>query len=377
MERLVAGYGISEDDDARLAGRSAAAAALAQLAGAEAALLIVYASVRYELAALLAGVRDEAGDTPLVGATSTGHLTNGTLMTPGRGVAVLAMSAGPYQFGVASTGGLRADAAEAGRRLARAARDAAGPQRLAHAALIVLAAGLASENQSLLNGIYRVTGAGVPVAGGSAGDDTQMRQTFVFHGDRVLTDAAVAVWIDTPHALTAVAAHGWQPCSMPLVVTRSDGAVIHELNGRPAVEVFREHVVLNERFHSSHALGLIQPDGTQLIRAVYIVDDALMSFAPLPQFSAVQIVTCVPEDLLQVGDDVVTRAVDGIDPGVLLVFDCVGRAGILEDRCAEETARLQRAAGDVLTFGMYTYGEFARTSSIAGYHNATLAVMAL
>ena len=377
MKRLVAGHGVSEDDDARLAGRSAAEAALAQLADAEAALLIVYASVRYDLEALLAGIREQAGDTPLVGATSTGHLTNGTLMAPGRGVAVLAVSAGPYRFGVASTGDLRADAAEAGRRLTRAARDAAGPQRLEHAALILLADGLGPEHQGLLNGIYRVTGAGVPVAGGSAGDDTQMQKTFVFHDGQVMTDAAVAVWIDTPHPLTAVAAHGWQPCSTPLVVTRCDGAIIHELNGRPAVEVFREYVVLSERFHSSHALGLVQPDGTQLIRAVYIVDDTLMSFAPLPPFSAVQIVTCVPEDLLQVGDDVITRAVDGIDPGVLLVFDCVGRAGILEDRCVEETARLQRAAGDVLTFGMYTYGEFARTSTVAGYHNATLAVMAL
>jgi hypothetical protein len=377
VERLVASYGTSEDDDARVAGQTAAAEAIAGLAGVEAALLIVYASVRYDLEALLAGVRDRTGDTPMMGATSTGHLAAGTLTAPGRGVAVLAMTAGPYRFGVASVDGLRSDGADSGRRLARAARDAAGPQRLSHAAVIVLADGLASENQSLLNGIYRVTGTGVPVAGGNAADDTLMQETFVFHDGRVLTDSAVAVWIDTPEPLTVVAAHGWQPCSMPLVVTRVDGPVIHELSGRPAGEVYREHVDVKERFHSSKALGLMQPDGTQLIRAVYIAGDTLVSFAPLPPFSAVQVVTCVPEDLLRVGDDVIARALDGVEPGVLLVFDCAGRAGILKDRCAEETARLQEVAGDVLTFGLYTYGEFARTSGISGYHNATLAVMAL
>lgn len=377
MERLVPGFGVSEHDDAGVAGRTATAAAVAQLGDARAALLLVYASVRYDLTELLAGVRAQAPDTPLVGATSSGHFTDGALMAPERGVAVLAVSSGPYRFGVASVDGLRADPVEAGRTLARAARDAVGPQRQDHAAIIVLADGLVAESQNLLNGIYRVTGAGVPVAGGAASDDTLMRRTFVFHDDRVLTDAAVAVWIDTPRPLAVVAAHGWQPCSMPLVVTRNDGPVVHELNGRPALDVFREHVELDDRFHSSHALGLLQPDGSQLIRAVYIADETLISFAPIPAFSTVQIVTCVPEDLLGIGDDVVTQALRGDESGVLLVFDCVARAGILKDRCAEETARLQEVAGSVTTFGMYTYGEFARTTSVAGYHNATLAAIAL
>jgi hypothetical protein len=62
---------------------------------------------------------------------------------------------------------------------------------------------------------------------------------------------------------------------------------------------------------------------------------------------------------------------------VILAFSCVARLDILRDRGAEEAALLQAAAGEVATFGFYTYGEFARTSSVAGYHNATLATIAL
>ena len=50
---------------------------------------------------------------------------------------------------------------------------------------------------------------------------------------------------------------------------------------------------------------------------------------------------------------------------------------VLKDRVPEEVAMLQAAAGDVPTFGMYSYGEFARTKSVAGHHNATISAMAL
>jgi hypothetical protein len=50
---------------------------------------------------------------------------------------------------------------------------------------------------------------------------------------------------------------------------------------------------------------------------------------------------------------------------------------ILAERACEEAVRLQKAAGGVPTFGFYTYGEFARTTSVAGYHNATVTALAL
>jgi hypothetical protein len=62
---------------------------------------------------------------------------------------------------------------------------------------------------------------------------------------------------------------------------------------------------------------------------------------------------------------------------VLLAFSCVARIDILRERAGEEAALIQAAAADVPTFGFYTYGEFARTTSVSGYHNATIAALAL
>ncbi|GAA4447713.1 FIST signal transduction protein [Phytohabitans houttuyneae] len=388
--RQLTGVGASELADSREAGYAAASAAAASLAGAPATLVIVFTSVRYDLGELLDGVRAVTGTAPLVGASSSGHFHDGVLVEPGEGVVVLVLGPGPYRFGVASATGLREDAFAAGREMTRAARAAAGPERLAHAAIILLSDGLAGHQQTLLSGVHRVAGASVPVAGGAAGDDRRLERTFVFHDGEVLTDAAVAVWIDSPHRLDVVVAHGWRPVSLPLLVTRVDGTVLHEIGGRPALDAFREHFPHGEEVERalryapvdgwprSHALGLIEPDGTQLVRGAYLDEEGQVhTFAPLPPYSAVQIMACEPDDLLEVADGIASGAVSGREPGVLLVFSCVARFDILRDRGAEEARRLQAAAASVPTFGFFTYGEFARTTSVAGYHNATVAAIAL
>lgn len=385
VDRVRVGIGASEVECAAPAGRSAAAAALAELGDESPALILVYASVRYDLPALLAGVRDVTRDTPLAGASSSGHFHNGSVTQPGRGVAVMAVTAGPYRFGVGSVTGLRDDPVGAGRALARAAKQHSTP----NAAMVVLADGMLGCHQELLTGVHKVAGAAVPVVGGSAGDDRQLRRTSVFHGDLVLTGGAVGIWIGSPWPLAVAVGHGWRPIGLPLLVTEVDGTVVHEIDGRPALEVIREHFSREEQgqepgwlrqsgYHTAHAFGLIEPDGRQLIRGAYLDDDGrLRTLAPLPPYAPIQVVTSEPDDMLGVVKGIVTRATEGRDPSVVLAFSCVARLDLLRERTGEEAARLQEAADPAATFGFYTYGEYARTTSVAGYHNATLAALAL
>jgi hypothetical protein len=216
QERLHAATGSSEVDDAAEAGRAAATEAMAGLEGRTPALVILYASVRYDLPALLHAVRAVTGaDVPLVGATSSGHFRRGDLTRPARGVAVLAITAGPYRFGIASVGRLSVDSNAAGAELARSARAAVGPDRPPHAALLLLADGLATQQEALIRGVHGVTGAGVPVVGGGASDDRRLSQTFVFHDDQILTDTAVAVWIGSPRPVPVTVGHGWHAIGLP------------------------------------------------------------------------------------------------------------------------------------------------------------------
>ncbi len=394
MTRLRAGSATSRLDDAAAAGTAAATGAMAGLEGTPAGLVVVYTSMRYDLTALLAAIRAVTGDVPLVGATSSGHFSDGEFLPSGTGVEVLVLGAGPYTFGVASVTGLSGGTGAAGRELARAARDAAGTPRPPYGALLVLADGLSSDMQDLLTGIHRITGAAVPVVGGAAGADHTLTVTHVFHDDAILADGAVAVWIGADRPLRVAVGHGWEALGLPQLITGVDGHVVTEIAGRPALDVIREHApgdatgsrpagpgepAWDPGSHWMYSLGLVEPDGTRFIRFATLQDDGtLTTRTPMPAYGAVQIMTATRDALLDATRTVVDGALDGAgEPTVLLTFSCVARLDMLGDRSAEEPARLHKAAGPVATFGFYTYGEFARTAGVAGYHNATIAALAL
>jgi hypothetical protein len=394
VEALTSGTGSSTLDDARAAGREAAATALGSLgqpAAEDPALVLVYASVRYDLAELLAGVRSLTGAAPLAGFTSCGHFAGPDVTEPGRGVIVLVLHGGDYSFGLASVGGLKAGAEAAGITLARAAKAAAkaadGSAERPYAAMVLFTDGLGIDQQGVLTGVHRVGGASVPVVGGAAADDWKMQATHVFHDDQVLDDAAVGIWISSSRPLTVASAHGWTPVSLPLLITRSDGLVIHEIGGRPANEVFREFATQHSEkptqesgfnWQATFALGLIEPDGSHLIRGVTPTQDGpIHSFTPLPAYSAVQVMTADPDALLSVIDGVVADAMGYGDETLLLAFDCIARMDIMGDQYPDEVAKIVTAAGRATCFGTYTYGEFGRSKGVGGVHNSTLTALAL
>ena len=155
--RLHAASGSSEAPDAVEAGTAAARQALAGLGTETPAMIIVYASVRYDLPTLIDAIRAVTGDAPLVGETTSGHFGDGRLTEPASGVSVLAMTAGPYRFGVASVEHLTSVGSEAaGMELARAARAALGatPAATRHAA--DLRRRSRRRQQALVGGLHRV-----------------------------------------------------------------------------------------------------------------------------------------------------------------------------------------------------------------------------
>jgi hypothetical protein len=386
--------GTSGLDDAAQAGRAAAAEAMARLVaagipGGEApSLVLVYASVKYDLPELLAGVRSVTGSAPLAGSTSSGHFAAGTVAGPGEGVAVLLLSSGDYRFGVASARGMAADPEAVGTLVARGAKLAAGGVRdRPYAAMILLTDGLGGDQQAVLTGVHRVAGAAVPVVGGAAADDRQLQRTSVFHDGEVLSDAAVGIWVGSLRPLVVTSAHGWKAITLPLLITQSEGRVISEIGGRPASDVYHEFAAQalvkptipgGPIWQASYALGLIEPDGSHLVRGVYLTEGGpIHTFTPVAPYSAVQIMTADPESMMAVVEGVVEDALVYGDETVVLAFNCIARMDVLGDAYPEEVARMTKAAGDAVCFGMYTYGEFARSQGVGGVHNATLTTLAL
>jgi hypothetical protein len=60
-----------------------------------------------------------------------------------------------------------------------------------------------------------------------------------------------------------------------------------------------------------------------------------------------------------------------------LVFSCAARLQLLGAGIDDEVRTIERALDGAPAAGFFTYGEFARVTGSTGFHNASVAVLAL
>ena len=200
------------------------------------ALVVVFADHRYELDCLVETIYISAGRCEMIGCTTAGEIA-----TDGSGPSGVVVAAfGGDGFSVATVAAEQASAGmrDAGRTAARAV--AGLPTQRDNTILLTLTDTFAGDQQEILRGIYHELGAAVPVVGGCAGDDLEMKRTFQFHNGRVLTDAVVAAAISSDGEFGIGVNHGWTTVGQPMTVTANEGTILLELDSRPALDVYLE-----------------------------------------------------------------------------------------------------------------------------------------
>jgi hypothetical protein len=222
-----------------------------------------------------------------------------------------------------------------------------------------------------------------------------MTATFQLHGRSVLRDSVVTAAIGSEAPLGIGVRHGWLPVDSPMLVTRSEGHVVHELDGRPALDVYLERLDAPQsarldpkaftRFALVHPIGLARRTGEPHVRFVGEADFArrsLVCIASVPEGSTAWLMTGDETSVLNATDGACRDAMAGIgegsEPVGVLAFDCIARRGVLGDHgIGKEIERIATHAGGAPVAGFYTYGEIARTQGMVGFHNETLVVLAV
>src|ERR1700737_1481216 len=379
------GVGRAAGDDAQ-PGTHAAELALQH---PDAKLMIVFCSVSLDLEATVRQIRARAPGVPLIGCTTAGEIaTNG----PGdAGIVVTAI--GGDGFSVAT--GLATDASRDLRGAgAAAARSMNAVEDREHRVLMLLTDSFSGDQQEIVRGAYQVLGAGVPLVGGGAGDDSNMTRTYQLHDDQVLTDAVVAAAIASDSPLGIGVRPGGDRTGEPRMVPRSGGNRVYMLDGEPALDVYLEHLGLSDlatddqsllaRIAQTHPLGLSRRIGEDQIRFIAggdFAERSLSCIAEVPQGGMVWIMDGDAESVLAATDAACQdslAALDGRRPIGMVAFDCIARRGVLGNTGIQtEIARVSANAGGAPVAGFYTYGEIARTQGMSGFHNQTLVVLSI
>lgn len=273
------------------------------------------------------------------------------------------------------------DAYTAGVYLARAI-DPAG---LAH--VMVLCDGQLVNGSELVRGMSRHLPKRVAITGGLAGDGVRFERTYVCADGPPIQGlvAALAFYGDSIR-IGYGSLGGWDAVGPQMVVTRSRGNVVEQIDGRPALAVYRG--LIGADADGLPASGLLHPLLTKsgdhsVVRTLLNVNaatQALVFAGDVPVGSRVQTMQANFERLIDGASGAANAASLEKGAQLALLISCVGRRLVLGERTVEEVAAVQKALGaqTVLT-GFYSYGEICPAAPEAGcdLQNQTMTITTL
>jgi len=228
---LRAGAGISTSPDPRIAGEAAAEAALERCGTADSALLFATPGYGAGLPALLDAAVSTLGTEVVVGASAQGVLGRGTESENGAGVAVLAvggLEAEPFLLT-----DLAGEEDHAGEEIAARLGDPRATDLV-----VLLPDTRAIHPLPLLDGLREALGPAHLVGAGAA--DPVSDAPRQWSGTSIESGAVAGLVWRAPVAPRIGVTQACRPASGLLTVTRAEGHWVLEIDGRPALDVYRE-----------------------------------------------------------------------------------------------------------------------------------------
>ena len=368
-----AGVSVSIERNSELAGRNAAASAVA--VSGEPRLLIVFITDEYSPEEVLRGIRLVTEEVKIVGFCCAGIITDKGVEKQGVGICSMSgdfsvttaiqkeLSSNPYLTGVKAADELLLSGIKKG-------------------TVIVLPDGFQANLSEMLRGLYSRLGAGFNYIGGGAGDNLHFFKTWQFTESEIASDALAVALIDGIDFRVGIG-HGWYPVGDPVVITRAKGKTVYEIDGMPAYQVYSR--LLNCRSRDEFkALGMKHPLGFPNISGDYIIrdpvsandDDSITFVTEIPSQSVGSVMDCNTEEIVAAAVLAAQMAAEMMpDPAFFLVFDCISRVLLLDNRFNEEVRSIRAIISSEIPFlGALVFGEIGNSGAVPLLHNKTTVV---
>ncbi len=258
--------------------------------------------------------------------------------------------------------------------------------------VFVLCQGVDVNGSALIEGFERELPSGVTLSGGLAGDGGAFSRTFTLSRQGVSDRQIVAIGFTDPHLKFRHASlHGWHPFGPARKVTRSQGNVLYELDGAPALEVYKKY--LGEYAKNLPGSGLLFPfemlgqdhGAVGLIRTILAIDEAQGSLTlagDIVENGYLKLMHATTDSLVDGAQEAATAI--GLDAeaqsqtGLALLVSCVGRKLVMGSRVDEEVEAVAEVFGrHTHVAGFYSNGEISPALSGGLHchlHNQTMTV---
>jgi len=379
--------GHSDDPDTSEAVKEVIAACMGALRGRRPKAALLMAGIDHDHGHLLERIAEQWPELPLIGCT-----TDGEISTQGHfkedSVALMLFVSDRLKFATGMGTNVAAAPDQAAREALLQARKALGGEPTL---CLTTPASLIVSGVRVLEAINEQLGGGLPVFGGTAGDQLRLEYTYQFCGTHVVKDGLPVLLISGPIEFAVGRSSGWRPIGTKGVVTKVQGNVLLEIDGQRASDFYIERI---GKFSSpaelramvvSYPLAVLDGDGYYL-RSTFTVDletGSVHCLGDVPQGATVQIANGTRDDVLAGSSASIEEAMAGFSgktPAGVLVFSCAARRMLLGDRVGEEVQRIrEKLPAGLPVFGFYTYGEFAplERGNASKFHNMTCVTVVL
>lgn len=256
--------------------------------------------------------------------------------------------------------------------------------------VIIFGQGVQINGSAVLSGLADVIGHQIPITGGLAGDGGAFQETWVLDDQGLSSNRLVCLGLYGAQLRLSHGSYGgWSPFGPARKVTRCDNNVLYELDGEPALGVYKRY--LGDHAKDLPASGLLFPfamlgrdhNETGLIRTILGVDESAGSLTLAGDIDPDGYLKLMHAntDALVDGAEVAAQAARGANaqPGqsLALLVSCVGRKLVMGGRVDEEVEAVADVFGRSATLtGFYSYGEISpHTKSLdCKLHNQTMTI---
>jgi hypothetical protein len=394
-----AGVGMSRHHNPNVAGREAAEQALQRADVDEPDFVFMFGSIGYDQRSLVRAVREITGGAPLTGCSAEGTIDGDNADESNFSVLVTAISSEELHWRNGLTSGLRADPRDAGKRVAQDLLPHLSAETIG---LFVFPDGVSLSLEHFFAGLEGTLSSErfLPMWGGGAGNNYIFGEpTYQYCDDEVVSDGVSYALLSGRARASWALSHSLIPIGGERKVTRSQGNVIYEIDGKPATEVLNEYLpegaLADERDWSRYAYSLAltskapsyMKDEEYIVRGVpqlNLTDGSVTVQTEVTEGTSVWFSSRDKEKITAGLDRMaaqIKEQLGGAQPKLVFQFECSTRGKLMfrEQEKLQLLKRLRQSVNpDVPWAGFYTEGrELGPVEKHNDPHLLTSVVLAL
>jgi hypothetical protein len=252
--------------------------------------------------------------------------------------------------------------------------------------IFILSDGLNINGSALAEGVNEAVKNEISTTGGLAGDGTDFQETWVLADDEVKQNKVVAIGFYGQELTVESGCYsGWDEFGIFRRITKSKNNVLYEIDGEPALELYKKYLGVYASDLPSSALDFPisikkDNDAEPIIRTILGINEeenSLTFAGDVPEGYLARLMKTNIDGLVD-GSEIAAQQIDKINDKTALglVVSCVGRRLVLKQLTDEELESIGATLGtNVQLVGFYSYGELAPFSNeltSCSLHNQTM-----